>query len=225
MGKRYAARDPSKYVERAMIERPLGAVHLVADVDAWDSWPESGERLEGLLAAGLPSVQFRAPTLTHRERLRRASDLLVRVRGAGALFVINGDVEAALALDADGVHLPAHGPTPAEVRRRLPKEMMLGASCHDATELERARGCDWVLLSPVFPTQSKSGRPSLGVHRLGELVATAPAPVYALGGVDVDNAAQCFDRGVAGVAAIRVLLGPRGEELVRFARERAEAPR
>lgn len=206
-----------------MIERPLGAVHLVADVDAWDAWPGAGDRLKPLLAAGLSSVQLRAPSLTHRERLRRAADLLVRVRGAGALFVVNGDVEAALALEADGVHLPARGLTPAEVRRRIPRSMLLGASCHDAAELAQAAGCDWVILSPVFATRSKAGAPPLGTARLAELVRTAPAPAYALGGIDANNASACFRTGVAGVAAIRGLLGPDGEDLVRVSRELAAA--
>jgi thiamine-phosphate diphosphorylase len=199
-------------------------VHLVADVDVWDAWPAATERLGHLLAAGLPSVQFRAPALPHREFLRRAADLLVRVRGAGALFIVNGDLEAALALEADGLHLPARGPVPETVRRRLPAGMRLGVSCHDAAELSRAAGCDWVLLSPVFATRSKPSRRPLGTARLAELARESPAPVYALGGVDANNAASCFRAGVAGVAAIRALLGPRGEDLVRAARKVAEAP-
>jgi thiamine monophosphate synthase len=102
--------------------------------------------------------------------------------------------------------------------------MLLGASCHDAEELALARACDWVLVSPVFATKSKRGARSLGVTGLAALAAVTRAPVYALGGVDVDNARQCFEQGVAGVAAIRALLGPRGEELVRLAREQAAAP-
>jgi len=193
---------------------PLGPVHLIFDVDVADALPDASDLVERLLGAGLPSLQLRAPGRTPEERLRRGTILREQTARAGALFVVNGDVDAAIALGADGVHLPAHGPSAAEVRPRLPSGMLLGASGHDAREVARAAGADWVLLAPVFATRSKPGAATLGAKGFGELAALSTAPAYALGGVDFDNVAECFDAGAAGIAAIRSLLDPRGPDLV-----------
>ncbi|MFN8177146.1 MAG: thiamine phosphate synthase [bacterium] len=207
-----------------MPERPLGSIHLVYDLDVVDVLPDASARLDRLLAAGLPSLQFRAPNRTAEERRRRGAELLARAREAGALFVVNGDVETAIALRADGVHLPARLPAPADVRSRLPEGMLLGAAAHDARELERARGGDWVLLSPVCATLSKPGAATLGIPGFAALAATSTVPAYALGGVDLGTAAACFRAGATGIAAVRALLGPDGPELVRLAEELAAAP-
>jgi 8-oxo-dGTP diphosphatase len=180
-------------------------------------------RLERLLAAGLPSLQLRAPTRSPEERRRRGAELLARAREAGARFVVNGDVEAAIALGADGLHLPAYGPAPATVRSCLPEGMLVGASGHDALELERARGGDWVFLSPVYATLSKPGAATLGVPGFAALARASATPPYALGGVNLDTASACFRAGAAGIAAVRALLGPHGPELVHLAEELAAA--
>jgi thiamine-phosphate diphosphorylase len=200
---------------------PLGAIHFVADLDALDASPSGLKRVRALLAAGLPSLQVRAPDRPPAERLRRGRLLARLARRAGAILVVNGDVDVAIALAADGLHLPARGPRTADVRSRLPRGMLLGRSCHDADELRAAEGCDWVIVSPVFATPSKPAAAPLGEAGLARLVAASPAPVYALGGVGAHGARACFRAGAAGVAAIRALLAPGGEELVRLARELA----
>jgi thiamine-phosphate diphosphorylase len=208
------------------MKRPLGAVHLIADLDALDAMPRPLDRIRALLDAGLPSLQVRAPGRPAGERARRAEEIAALARAAGAAFVVNADVDLARTLHADGVHVPASGPPPIQVRARLPEGCAVGTSCHGAHELPRAHGCDWIFLSPVFPTPSKPGTAGLGIERLAKLVAASDRACYALGGVDASRASACFDAGVAGVAAIRGLLDPDGEELIRVALERvAHGPR
>jgi thiamine-phosphate pyrophosphorylase len=150
-----------------------------------------------------------------RELVDRSVGLRTIAREAGAFFVVNGDIEAALLLDADGIHLPAAGgPSVSEARANAPG-LLIGSSCHDAAEVERSRGADWIFLSPVFATPSKPDARSLGVDGFSALAALSSSPAYALGGIDAWNAVSCLRAGAAGIAAIRSLLGSRGEDLLR----------
>ena len=124
--------------------------------------------------------------------------------GAHVRLLINADIELARELGT-GVHLRA-----AQLRemheRPLPCAQWVGASCHDADELERAveLGADFATLSPVCMTSSHPGASPLGWARFAELVREARLPVYALGGVgpgDLDRARAAGARGVAGIRA------------------------
>jgi thiamine-phosphate pyrophosphorylase len=196
------------------MHRPLGAVHLILDLDRF---PRGAERLESLLEAGLPSVQLRAKRLSTAQRVSLGAPVAELVRSCGARFVMNEDLDAAVALGADGVHLPARAPGAAIVRGRLGAGALVGRSAHDAGEVRSAEGCDWVLLSPVFATPSKPGRLPLGLRAFRALAGAARTPVYALGGIDATRLDACFAAGAAGVAAVGALLAPDGEDLVRAA--------
>ncbi|HET9886638.1 MAG TPA: thiamine phosphate synthase [bacterium] len=188
----------------------LGRCHLIVNVEGLQEGDET--RVRALLAAGLPSLQVRAKGPDARRSLERWSILRDLARDAGAFFVVNGDIDAAKSLDADGIHLPAKGPTLHEARDATP-HLSVGMSCHDREEVARAEGADWIFLAPVFSVPAK-GQP-LGLAGLAKLAAESAAPAYALGGVDKSNVAACFDAGAAGIAAIRSLWGAGGEALIR----------
>lgn len=196
---------------------PLGRIHLVLDLDVLSTVPRSEDRLRALLQAGLDSLQLRGPGYATADLIRNGRPIAALAREYRIPFVVNADLEAAEALDAYGLHLPARAGAPAEVRSTLPAGMRIGASVHDAAELARAHGADWILVSPVFPTPSKPGAVGLGPEGLRALATASSTPVYALGGIAARHVPACRAAGVAGVAAIRALLGPDGETLVRAA--------
>jgi thiamine-phosphate diphosphorylase len=196
-------------------------IHLVADLDVLGE-DALARRVRALLALGLPSLQLRGRGRSAEELVAKGRPLRELAREAGALFLVNGSVEVARRLGADGLHLPAAGPEPESVRDAVAPCTRIGMSCHDRGELERAAGADWVFLSPVFTTASKPLAHPLGTEGLAALVPFAPAPVYALGGIEVESVADCLEAGAAGVAAIRGLLGPDGERLLAEALALAE---
>jgi thiamine-phosphate pyrophosphorylase len=122
-------------------------------------------------------------------------------RGLPATFIVNDDVEAALALGADGVHLGRDDPG---AERALAAGLLLGASAASVDEARDAEGAAYVGAGPVWATPTKpDGDPPIGLEGLAEICRAASVPVIAIGGVDASNAAACIQAGAAGVAVVR----------------------
>lgn len=147
--------------------------------------------------------QLRMPEAGRDEIRRVASDALATNPEARGSLLINQDVELARELGV-GVHLKASQLRDL-VERPLPLGSWVGASCHDAEELERAAelNADFATLSPVCATASHPDAKPLGWERFAPLVADARLPVYALGGVGPDDLERAHATGAQGVAGIR----------------------
>ena len=203
---------------------PLGPIHFVVDVEGPASAPSFLPSIEALFVAGLSSIQLRMKSGAKRDIDPRSRRIRALAREHGARFMVNAGadtgraVEAARRLDADGIHLPAAGPTAVSVREAFGAPLLVGRSAHDAKELALAVDHDWVFLSPLFPTSSKPGVSALGPARFAQLAARSPAPVLALGGITRENVATAIASGAAGIAAISALLAKDGAEFVREVR-------
>ena len=153
-----------------------------------------------VVAAGATVVQLRVKAPT--------AEVVARGRGFRSLpatFVVNDDVEAALALGADGVHL-GQGDTGAEAARSA--GLLLGRSVSTLTQA-LAADADYLGAGPVWETPSKlDADPPLGLEGLREICAAVELPVIAIGGIDAANAALCIGAGAAGVAVIRAATDP-----------------
>jgi thiamine-phosphate pyrophosphorylase len=151
---------------------------------------------------GATVVQWRlkgAPTLEVVERGRSTRSFCAR---HGVTFVVNDDVEAALMLGADGVHL---GQRDVGAERVKEHGLLLGLS---AANLEQARdaaaAADYLGAGPVWSTPSKrDADPPIGLDGLREICEAVSVPVVAIGGVDASNAGACIAAGAAGVAVVR----------------------
>jgi thiamine-phosphate diphosphorylase len=144
---------------------------------------------------GTRAIVLREKDLPADERAALADELRAVLDPVGGVLVHAGLAGAAGAV---AVHLSSQDPFPS------PRPRLVGRSCHSADELSRAgaEGCDYVFLSPVFPTVSKPGYgPALGLDHLARLAAGAP-PVYALGGVGVDDVGGCLAAGAYGIAVM-----------------------
>jgi thiamine-phosphate pyrophosphorylase len=120
-----------------------------------------------------------------------------------ATFVVNDDVEAALRLGADGVHL---GREDRGAERALDAGLLLGLSAASVAEAEagESAGATYLGAGPVWSTPSKpDADPPIGLDGLSEICAAVSIPVVAIGGIDASNAADCIRAGAAGVAVIR----------------------
>ncbi|MBK6974044.1 MAG: Nudix family hydrolase [Sterolibacteriaceae bacterium] len=181
----------------------LALPHEYAITHAWQIGAETQlAQIDAALARGLRLIQVREAALDAPARRRFAGEVVARAHAHGARVLINGDVALAGELDADGVHLPAAQLLQLADRPDLP---LIGASCHDRDELDRAAslGADFVVLGPVRPTPTHAHQPGLGWPAFSRLAAGLPMPVFALGGLGREHRDAARAAGAHGVAAIR----------------------
>ena len=167
------------------------------------------QRLERALAEGAGLVQFRPRVeLTEKEYAALAGTGLEACRQRGAIFLLNGPPELLDRHAADGLHLNSHQLMACEARP-VPADKWLCASVHDEQELAQANriGVDFIVLSPVLPTASHPGAPTLGWERFAALAEQAACPVYALGGMQRSHLEQARARGAQGIASIGAFWG------------------
>ena len=128
---------------------------------------------------------------------------------AGVLFIVNDRLDVALACGADGLHL-GQGDLRCDTARQLaPPGFIIGVSVGSVVEAEEAEqaGADYVALSPVFSTGSKSNAGSgHGLAVLAEIRAAVRIPVIAIGGIGPGNAGQVIDAGANGIAVISAVV-------------------
>ena len=155
------------------------------------------------VAGGATVVQWRlkdVPTVEVVERGRATRSLCAR---HDATFVVNDDVEAALMLGADGVHLGREDEG-AERAKEQGLPLGLSAASVDDAEDAAARGADYVGAGPVWETPSKADAdPAIGLDGLRAICEAVTVPVVAIGGIDATNADECIRAGAAGIAVIR----------------------
>ena len=148
---------------------------------------------------GATVVQLRLKGATTEEVV----DVGRHFRAVPATFVVNDDVEAAIALDADGVHL---GRDDAGAERAVEAGLLLGssASCVEEARAGQAAGAAYIGAGPVWATPSKPDADlPIGLEGLSAICSAVSIPVVAIGGVDATNAGDCLAAGATGVAVVR----------------------
>jgi len=181
---------------------------------------EQGRRLLEKIAeaaqAGVDYVQIREKDSSARELETLAREAVRIVRNfpfdparehRKTIVLINSRTDIALACDAGGVQLRANDMVASEVRHicassKEGRRLTIGVSCHSLEEVRKAQqqGADFALFAPVFEKGNAKPAGLENLHRACEYAI----PVFALGGVTLENSASCFEAGAAGVAGIRL---------------------
>jgi thiamine-phosphate pyrophosphorylase len=154
---------------------------------------------------GATVIQLRLKRLDTAEVVERGRAVGAAARAAGVTFVVNDDVEAAIALGADGVHL---GRDDAGKERARVAALLLGISAADVEEARDgvSRGAGYIGAGPVWATPSKTDADGpIGLAGLAAICEAVSVPVVAIGGIDASNAADCIAAGARGVAVIRAV--------------------
>ena len=165
--------------------------------------------IEELLAAGLGMLQLREKDLSAAQLFPLALQLHQLTRRYNCRLLINDRIDLALAVEADGVHLGGHSLPTAVARELLGPQKLIGVSTHSAAEISQAAtaGADFVTFGPVFHTPSKAafGEP-VGLPALCQACSDSPLPVYALGGINLQNAADTMNSNDAELHTVEVRL-------------------
>ena len=160
------------------------------------------------VAGGADVIQLRDKTMESASLYAAALEIAEICKGK-ALFFVNDRLDIALAAGADGVHV-GQSDLPADVVRKLvPKDFLIGVSVGSVEEAEKAvrDGADYVAVSPVFSTASKSD--AGGGHGLDTARAICEAvsvPVVGIGGLNKENIAEVIKAGIDGIAVISAVV-------------------
>jgi len=164
--------------------------------------------VEDALAGGVSIVQYRATTGSRRYQYETALALHKLASSHRVPFIINDQVDLALAVDADGVHV-GQNDLPADVVRQLiGPGKLLGLSITTPEQLDSIppKTVDYLGLGPIFPTISKdNAAPAIGLEQLAWMTAHTTLPTVAIGGISLENAHAVFAAGVAGLAVVSAL--------------------
>ena len=171
---------------------------------SWTGRQSLYEQVESALKGGVTCVQLREKELNPDDFLKEARALVTLCRRFGVPFLINDNVELALACGADGVHVGQDDMACALAREKLGPRKIIGVSAHSVEEaLAAARdGADYLGSGAVFATSTKTNVHPLPHETLREICRSVEIPVVAIGGITKDNLPQLAGTGVSGVALV-----------------------
>ncbi|HXO39744.1 MAG TPA: thiamine phosphate synthase [Candidatus Acidoferrum sp.] len=213
------AKLPSSLKRRAITIWPM-ALQLYYITDRRQFPGDRHEQEQVLLAkiaecaaAGVEYIQLREKDLETRALEDLALKAMAALGGSRTQMLINSRTDVALACGAHGVHLPGNDLAASEVRSIFARAGMsvpvIGVSTHSASEvaLAEAHGANFAVFGPVFAKSGSSTRD--GLEQLRQIchrteTAQPPMPVWAIGGITMENAEQCAAAGAVGIAAIRL---------------------
>ena len=159
--------------------------------------------------AGAVLFQYRNKTASMKDAYREALALRQAAVKAGVLFIVNDRCDLALAVDADGVHL-GQGDLPLDLARKvMGPEKLIGISTHnlDQVRMATAGKPDYLGFGPIFTPGSKQDHdPVVGIEGLRAMRSLTSLPVFAIGGIHIDQVRDVMLAGANGVAVISAIL-------------------
>lgn len=169
------------------------------------------EVLKEAVEGGISIFQFREKgegALTGRAKVALAKELQRICWEKQIPFIVNDDIDLALAINADGVHIGQEDEPVSSVRDKI-GDKILGVSIHSMEEAESAieQGADYFGIGPVFPTKTKTdAKPSRGTILIEELRTKGfEIPIVGIGGITIENAASVMNAGADGVSVITAI--------------------
>ena len=160
------------------------------------------------LQGGARIVQYRNKVAAPELKLEQARALKSACVRHGAMLIVNDDVEIALAVDADGVHLGRDDSFGPDVRKKLGPGKLIGVSCYRSLERARsavAEGADHVAFGGFFPSQVKPGAGGAPIELLTQAKSELEVPVVAIGGITPENGKALVAAGADALAVITAL--------------------
>lgn len=159
------------------------------------------------LDGGVTFVQLREKTLEDDKFLEEAKELKQLCKEYDVPFVINDNVDIAIAMDADGVHVGQSDMEAGNVREKLGPDKIIGVSAQTVEQavLAEQRGADYLGVGAVFPTGSKDDAVEVSHETLKAICEAVSIPVIAIGGISVGNVKELAGSGIVGIAVISAI--------------------
>ena len=165
--------------------------------------------LKDATTAGARLFQYRNKSASMKEAYAEALVLRKVALDAGVTFIVNDRCDLAVAVDADGVHL-GQGDLPLDLARKvMGSDKLIGISTHNPDQVREATAGkpDYLGFGPIFKPGSKQDHdPVVGLEGLRTMRRLTPLPVFAIGGIQIDQAGEVMRAGANGVAVISAIL-------------------
>ena len=174
---------------------------------AWTGGQTLYEQVEAALKGGVTCVQLREKELDEAAFLQEARDICALCHRYDVPFIVNDNVDIAIACGANGIHVGQEDLAAGEVRRRVGDDMILGVSVHTVEEARQAvrDGADYLGLGAVFPTSTKTDVDQMPNETLRAICDAVDVPIVAIGGINRDNLLKLSGSGVDGVALVSAI--------------------
>lgn len=182
------------------------SLYLVTDKS--DDVEKFLKTIEEAIKGGVSVVQIRektADTLDFYNLALKVKEITTRY---GVPLIINDRLDVALAVDADGVHV-GQSDMPCDVTRALVgNDKIVGVSAATIEEAKKAEsdGADYIGAGAVFPTATKDDAPKITKKDLKEIADSINIPVVAIGGINLNNAHELKDTGIAGLSVVSAIM-------------------
>ena len=165
--------------------------------------------VEEMIKGGIKIVQYRAKTKDTREKVKEAREIRELCRKNGVIFIVNDNVDIALLVDADGVHIGQEDMHPDDVRKLIGDNKIIGLSTHSekqGLEAYKNPNVDYIGVGPIFPTTTKDTTP-VGLGYLEYAVKNLDLPFVAIGGIKAHNIDAIIAKGAQRVCLVSEIVG------------------
>lgn len=174
---------------------------------AWLNGETLYEQVEKAIKGGATFIQLREKKLGEAEFLEEAKEIKKLCDAYKVPFVINDNVEIAVAMDADGVHVGQSDMEAGDVREKLGPDKIIGVSAQTVEQalLAEKRGADYLGVGAVFATGSKDDADDVSHETLKAICEAVKIPVIAIGGISKHNVMELSGSGICGIAVISAI--------------------
>ena len=159
---------------------------------------------------GITMVQLRDKKASTNDRIGVGKELQKILKDTEIPLIINDDVEAALAIDADGIHIGQNDKSTVEIRGKVGKDKIVGLSCETIEDAKAADPAlvDYIGISPVLPTPTKSDfNAYIGLDGISDIANATSLPSVAIGGLKREHCGKIFSTGCQGMAVVSAICG------------------
>ena len=173
----------------------------------WLNGRELADVVKESLDGGVTMLQLREKTLEEDKFLEEAKLLQTLCRERKIPFIINDNVDIAVAMDADGVHVGQSDMEALDVRAKVGPDKIVGVSAQTVEQalLAEKHGADYLGVGAVFPTGSKDDADDVSYETLKAICKAVSIPVVAIGGISQENVSRLAGSGICGVAVISAI--------------------
>ena len=164
--------------------------------------------IEEAIKGGVKIVQLREKNISTKDFYEKALKVKEICKNYGSLFIINDRLDIAQAVGADGVHLGQSDMPIEKAREILKDKFLIGATARNVEEAKKVEllGADYIGSGAIFGTSTKDNAKKLEMEELKKIVASVKIPVFAIGGININNVSSLKNIGLQGICAVSGIL-------------------